>query len=93
MVNDQTDRIFLVNDRGLVQCLREIGAETPTLYGKVVEPEGEGEQPAGEDVNPFEAPAAEPAAEDDVDSLRRRGCGSRSGRSAGRRAGGRRESV
>ncbi|HYO23733.1 MAG TPA: PQQ-binding-like beta-propeller repeat protein [Lacipirellulaceae bacterium] len=32
MVNDQTDRIFLVNDRGLVQCLREIGANAPTMY-------------------------------------------------------------
>jgi outer membrane protein assembly factor BamB len=38
MVNDQTDRVFLVNDRGLVQCLREIGAEEPTLYRKPVEP-------------------------------------------------------
>ncbi len=32
LVNDQTDRIFLVNDRGLVQCLREIGADEPTLH-------------------------------------------------------------
>jgi hypothetical protein len=66
MVNDQTDRIFLVNDRGLVQCLREIGAETPTLHRQAAEPEGE--QPAGEeaDVNPFDGPVAEPAAEADV---------------------------
>jgi hypothetical protein len=32
LVNDQTDRLFLVNDVGLVQCLHEIGAEQPTLY-------------------------------------------------------------
>lgn len=32
LVNDQSDRLFLVNDRGLVQCLREIGAVEPTLY-------------------------------------------------------------
>jgi outer membrane protein assembly factor BamB len=66
MVNDQTDRIFLVNERGLVQCLREIGAETPTLHRQAAEPEGE--QPTGEeaDADPFEGPVAEPAAEADV---------------------------
>ncbi|HEX6963754.1 MAG TPA: PQQ-binding-like beta-propeller repeat protein [Lacipirellula sp.] len=32
LVNDQTDRIFLVSDSGLVQCLREIGATQPTFY-------------------------------------------------------------
>jgi hypothetical protein len=37
VVNDQTDRLFLVNDRGLVQCLREIGAVEPTLYRKPAE--------------------------------------------------------
>lgn len=37
LVNDQTDRIFLANDRGLVQCLREIGANKPTLYRKPTE--------------------------------------------------------
>jgi outer membrane protein assembly factor BamB len=37
LVNDQTDRIYLANDRGLVQCLREIGANEPTLYRKPTE--------------------------------------------------------
>jgi hypothetical protein len=37
LVNDQTDRIFLANDRGLVQCLREIGVNEPTLYRKPTE--------------------------------------------------------
>jgi hypothetical protein len=32
LVNDQTDRLFLVNDVGLVQCLHEIGADQPTQY-------------------------------------------------------------
>ena len=43
LVNDQTDRIFLVNDRGLVQCLHEIGANEPTLYRQPIAP------PAAED--------------------------------------------
>jgi hypothetical protein len=38
LVNDQTDRIFLVNDRGLVQCLHEIGVNEPTLYRQPVAP-------------------------------------------------------
>jgi outer membrane protein assembly factor BamB len=57
LVNDQTDRIFLVNDRGLVQCLREIGATEPTLHRQPVtkavdETAGEAE---GEDANPFQS--------------------------------------
>ena len=32
LVNDQSDRIFLTNDRGLVQCLHEIGAAEPTWH-------------------------------------------------------------
>ena len=32
LVNDQSDRIFVVNDHGLIQCLREIGAEEPTWH-------------------------------------------------------------
>lgn len=30
--NEQSDRIFLVDRRGLVQCLREMGAVEPTMY-------------------------------------------------------------
>ena len=71
LVNDQTDRVFLVNDRGLVQCLREIGAEQPTLYRKPPAPAGAEEAPPAPGseaaVNPFdegEAPATEPAADE-----------------------------
>ncbi len=46
MVNDQTDRIFLVNDRGLVQCLREVGAIEPTIYRQPAAPEAEGDADA-----------------------------------------------
>lgn len=69
LVNDQTDRIFLVNDRGLVQMLHEIGAEQPTLHRPPAAPPTEvtPKKPAGE-VNPFDegaAPeAAAPAAEE-----------------------------
>ena len=32
LVNDKSDRLFLVSDRGLVQCLHEIGADEPTWH-------------------------------------------------------------
>ena len=32
IVNDQSDRIFLVDQRGLIQCLHEVGAEKPTWH-------------------------------------------------------------
>jgi len=35
--NDQSDRIFLVDDRGLVQCLRERDALEPTYYRRQVD--------------------------------------------------------
>jgi outer membrane protein assembly factor BamB len=48
LVNDQTDRLFLISDSGLVQCLHEIGADEPTYYA---------ERPA--DHQKFTAPAEE----------------------------------
>ncbi len=56
LVNDQTDRIYLVNDHGLAQCLREIGAEEPLLHRRpqeVVDAEAAAADAAGT------APAAE----------------------------------
>ena len=32
LVNEQTDRLYLVNDHGLAQCLHEIGVDQPVLY-------------------------------------------------------------
>ena len=61
LVNDQTDRVFLVNDHGLVQCLREVGAVEPTLYRQPPAPPAAG-QAAGEETPP--APPAEGAAEE-----------------------------
>jgi hypothetical protein len=69
LVNDQTDRIFLVSDSGLVQCLHEIGADAPTLYRQPdappaapgaeasAAPAEEGEEPATD----AEADADEPS--------------------------------
>ena len=65
LVNDESDRIYLVNDRGLVQCLREIGATEPTLYRKPTEVAAPGSKPAakpGEEASPFEAEAPAAAA-------------------------------
>lgn len=82
LVNDQSDRIFLVNDRGLVQCLREIGAVEPTLYRQTKpaeppakerdKPAAQGAAPtveAGAEPNPFKpADAAKPADEPPADA-------------------------
>jgi hypothetical protein len=38
LVNDQTDRVYLVSQKGAVQCLHELGAEQP-FYHVVPEPE------------------------------------------------------
>ena len=32
LVNDKSDRIFLINDHGLVQCLHEVDAHAPTWH-------------------------------------------------------------
>jgi outer membrane protein assembly factor BamB len=68
LVNDQSDRIFLVNDRGLVQCLHEIGAGQATLYRQPPAPSSEetgaATQTAAPEVSPFdEGEAAEPDAD------------------------------
>lgn len=76
VVNDQSDRIFLISPTGLVQCLYEIGAEKPTYYvhmpaeETVTEPAKE--EPAAEEssIRDEETTSSEssfetPAAEDD----------------------------
>jgi outer membrane protein assembly factor BamB len=62
LVNDQTDRIFLVNDRGLVQCLHEIGVNEPTLYRQPIAPPV-AEDAAADGEKPPAAPT-EPAADE-----------------------------
>jgi hypothetical protein len=55
LVNDHSDRIFLVSNRGLVQCLREVGATQPTFYRTPPAPEAATTPaaPADAEVNPF----------------------------------------
>jgi outer membrane protein assembly factor BamB len=67
LVNNQTDRIYLVNDHGLVQCLREIGAEQPTRYREPIgkptatkEDASKKKPPAGDAPAADEAPDAAP---------------------------------
>jgi len=66
LVNDQTDRLYLISDAGLVQCLHEIGADQPTQYlapSKSEQPPAEeGQAPADEYPSEGE-PATEPAEE------------------------------
>ena len=64
LVNDQTDRIYLVSQDGLIQCLHELGAEKP-LYHKPLATEAE--QPAeGAETEPAEpAPPAKQDAEEE----------------------------
>ncbi len=61
LVNDQTDRVFVVNDDGYVQCLYPIGASDPTYYAEqptAPEEEAEAEAPVVDE--PVEEPADEP---------------------------------
>lgn len=76
LVNDQTDRLYLISDSGLVQCLHEIGADTPTQYAvpsqTEAKPAEDGQAPddaysteSASATTPAEStPAEEPAATD-----------------------------
>lgn len=75
LVNDQTDRLYLISEAGLVQCLHEIGADEPTRYTtppKTEQAPAEGtEAPAKDDQSevdsatpPAESAPAEPAADE-----------------------------
>lgn len=62
LVNDQTDRLFLISDSGLVQCLHEIGADEPTHYAKQpVAKEGSTKPPEETELGEESQPATEPA--------------------------------
>ena len=58
--NEDSDRIYLVNDRGLVQCLHEIGADEPTMFSALPPAEEKETAPAVEAAPPAEQP--QPAA-------------------------------
>jgi len=72
LVNDQTDRVYLVSKDGVVQCFHEIGAKEPMHHRPKVEPAAptsEG-QPAetGAATQPDQAPEDEADAEDAADA-------------------------
>ncbi len=65
LVNDQTDRLFLISDSGLVQCLHEIGADKPTYYAEPLAVNGEAAaetKPQDDEYRGDGEPATEPAA-------------------------------
>jgi len=64
IVNDKSDRIYLINDRGLVQCLHEIGANEPTWHRVSVGEDETGSEDAKEDLEGSGTKELEPAAED-----------------------------
>ncbi len=67
LVNDQTDRIYLVSDEGMVECLHEIGLKEPIYHNPKPVPPKEEVKPAGEaapgPANAAEKPAKAPATE------------------------------
>ena len=61
LVNDQTDRLFLISESGLVQCLHEIGANKPTHYVERPAAETKPAEPAADEYHGDGQPAAKPA--------------------------------
>jgi hypothetical protein len=64
MVNYQTDRIFLGSSTGVIQCLREVGAEWPTIRAGGLEEKPEKENAAEAEAKPAAEPAPAPAVTD-----------------------------
>lgn len=68
LVNDQTDRLYLVSSSGLIQCLHEIGAKKPLYHNpptaKAPKPDADAEsKPAATDEA---APTTKPAEAEDA---------------------------
>ncbi len=64
MVNYHTDRIFLGSSNGVIQCMREVGAEWPVIRAGGIEETPEDDKAASEDETPM-ADEPAPAATDD----------------------------
>lgn len=56
--NEQSDRVLLIDQRGLVQCLREAGAVEPTMYRKLTDETEKDAEEGGPTAT--EPPAAQP---------------------------------
>jgi outer membrane protein assembly factor BamB len=63
LVNDQTDRLYLVSNQGLVQCFHEIGAVEPLIHNPPLEASPPGAPGAlpGVESTPAAVPPAQPA--------------------------------
>ena len=69
VVNDQSDRLYLVSESGLIQCFHEIGASEPTLQAQTQDQEpAKEDKEDDDDGKSLETPAGknteEPAGED-----------------------------
>jgi outer membrane protein assembly factor BamB len=68
LVNDQTDRVYLVSKEGVVQCFREIGSKAPVYHRPKVDPAAtpaaEGQPDAADGSVPPAVPSRPPAAEE-----------------------------
>lgn len=60
LVNDQTDRVYLVSNDGVVQCFHEIGAEKPTYHQPKPRKEGSQTQSGQSQSPPSETPRTQP---------------------------------
>ncbi len=60
LVNDQTDRLYLFSEGGLIQCLHEIGVDQPVRYQEQAASAAESEE-GPEAVPPADEPPTEPA--------------------------------
>ncbi|QDU53878.1 outer membrane protein assembly factor BamB family protein [Aeoliella mucimassa] len=61
--NSTTDRIYLVNSTGLVQCMHEVGSDEPYLHDNSPKPEADADEAAdaSADEEPMDEAADEPA--------------------------------
>jgi hypothetical protein len=66
LVNDQTDRLYLVSNDGMVECLREIGAKEP-FYHQPAAAEADTPATPGSTPGTAEDSAAEAAVPADTD--------------------------
>jgi outer membrane protein assembly factor BamB len=61
VVNDETDRLYLVSESGLVQCLHEQGADEPLLHAEAAPADEAAAAPAAETAEPMASEPSEPA--------------------------------
>ncbi len=69
LVNDQTDRVYLVSEDGVVQCFHELGAEKPTYHRPKVEPQApQAPTSEGQPTEPSATTRPQPPAEEEAEA-------------------------